>query len=84
MIAPYSPRGREGAIIAAPLYWDEVNKQLQRKNFSLDNIRKYRLTDRCPMATFFETKNDTIAKNYRFIKRIKLYASICDFLCFRK
>ncbi|MCM3320979.1 DNA ligase D [Cytobacillus kochii] len=62
MIAPYSPRGREGAIVAAPLYWDEVNKQLQRENFSLDNIRKYRLTDCCPMATFFETKNDTIAK----------------------
>lgn len=68
MIAPYSPRGREGAIVAAPLYWDEVDKQLQRKNFTLDNISKSRLTDPCPMASFFETKNDTIANIIHSLK----------------
>lgn len=68
MIAPYSPRGREGAVIAAPLHWDEVDEQLQRENYSLDNFSKYHLFDRCPMANFFETRNDTIATIIQSLK----------------
>jgi bifunctional non-homologous end joining protein LigD len=35
MVAPYSPRGIEGAPVSAPLKWDEVNRKLDPRKYNI-------------------------------------------------
>ncbi|SES18803.1 DNA ligase D [Salipaludibacillus aurantiacus] len=35
IIAPYSPRGTEGGLVATPLYWNEVSETLDPRRFHL-------------------------------------------------
>jgi bifunctional non-homologous end joining protein LigD len=37
---PYSVRPKPGATVSMPLFWEEVNADLQLKNFTLKNVRK--------------------------------------------
>ncbi|WP_163536889.1 DNA ligase D [Gracilibacillus sp. YIM 98692] len=49
IIAPYSPRATKEATVATPLYWEEVNENLNPKNYTIHNISQ-RLTEKgCPM-----------------------------------
>jgi len=38
MVAPYSPRGIDGAPVSAPLKWDEVTKKLDPLKFNIRNM----------------------------------------------
>lgn len=38
IVAPYSPRGNEGGLIATPLSWDEVNSILNPSMFSIPAV----------------------------------------------
>lgn len=56
IVAPYSPRGNDMALVACPLEWQEVNEQLRPDDFSLPVVLK-RIEDKsCPFATFFQVK----------------------------
>jgi bifunctional non-homologous end joining protein LigD len=56
IIAPYSPRGTSKATIAAPLFWEEVNKNLSMESFQVTTILK-RLKDRGdPFQSYFRAK----------------------------
>lgn len=58
IIAPYSLRGNEDALVATPLHWNEVNLTLRPENFTIESIEK-RLSEKgCPFIdAFFEAKN---------------------------
>ncbi|SFA97564.1 bifunctional non-homologous end joining protein LigD [Lentibacillus halodurans] len=55
LVAPYSPRKREDATVAAPLFWDEVGRELTPNAFTINNVVKRIQTDGCPFARYFET-----------------------------
>ncbi|WP_367183429.1 DNA ligase D [Sporosarcina sp.] len=38
IIAPYSPRGNQDALVATPLHWDEVNQSLKPSLFSINSV----------------------------------------------
>jgi bifunctional non-homologous end joining protein LigD len=70
IIAPYSPRGKEGATIAAPLYWDEVNEHLKVENYTIINVRKRVNEVGCPFQEYFSSpQDDVIREILNFIKR---------------
>lgn len=56
IIAPYSLRGNEHGGAATPLYWEEVNVQLEPKMFTMENAlnRLKKLGD--PFRNYFYTK----------------------------
>ncbi|GGH88406.1 bifunctional non-homologous end joining protein LigD [Pullulanibacillus pueri] len=56
IIAPYSVRGNEDALVATPLYWNEVNDDLRPERFPLDQIKNRLEQKGCPFASFFEAK----------------------------
>ncbi len=57
IIAPYSVRGNEGAYVAAPLFWSEVNEDLTITPYSLENIVP-RVTEKgCPFSSYFQVKD---------------------------
>lgn len=56
VIAPYSARGNEGALVAAPLFWHEVNRSLLPTHFPLDRIKERLASEGCPFAGFQEAK----------------------------
>ncbi|QHE53921.1 DNA ligase D [Pontibacillus sp. HMF3514] len=54
IIAPYSPRGREHATVATPLYWDEVTESLSPTDFTIENVLKRVENHGCPFANYFD------------------------------
>lgn len=56
IIAPYSLRGNEEALVAAPLYWHEVNRSLSPTHFPLEQICKRLEKGACPFADYQESK----------------------------
>lgn len=54
IIAPYSPRGREQATVATPLYWNEVNESLSPKSFTIENVLARVEKLGCPFANYYE------------------------------
>ncbi|WNS77603.1 DNA ligase D [Bacillus sp. DTU_2020_1000418_1_SI_GHA_SEK_038] len=57
IVCPYSPRGTKEATVAAPLFWEEVEKTLRVEDFQIPEIikRVNQLGD--PFKTYFETKD---------------------------
>lgn len=53
IIAPYSVRGNEHGIVAAPLYWSEVNDKLDMERFTMEYCMKRLKSIDCPMTNFF-------------------------------
>lgn len=56
IIAPYSPRGKEQATVAAPLYWEEISPSLHIGDFTIMNMIKRLKEKGDPFHTYFETK----------------------------
>ncbi|MCM3719078.1 non-homologous end-joining DNA ligase [Fictibacillus phosphorivorans] len=57
IIAPYSVRGNEDALVAAPLYWHEVKQDLRPELFPLTVIHDRIKEIGDPFQDFFSTKN---------------------------
>ncbi|OAS86730.1 ATP-dependent DNA ligase [Metabacillus litoralis] len=59
IIAPYSLRGKkEGAYIAAPLDWSEVNDSLSVDQFTIENVLKRANSIGCPFHEYFSSPQD--------------------------
>ncbi|TCP29780.1 DNA ligase D [Scopulibacillus darangshiensis] len=56
IIAPYSVRGNVEALVATPLFWNEVQPSLRPEQFPLETIIPRIESRGCPFSTFFETK----------------------------
>jgi bifunctional non-homologous end joining protein LigD len=56
IIAPYSPRGNEGALVATPLRWEEVTGKLRPELFSIDTVLHRLGTKGCPFSAFFRKR----------------------------
>jgi bifunctional non-homologous end joining protein LigD len=72
IIAPYSARGREGASVAAPLFWKEVDENLKIEHFTIQNMveRVKRLGS--PFQDYFKIKeNQPFAPVLQFLKQNK-------------
>lgn len=61
IICPYSARGKEGATVAAPLYWEEVTDTLRIDDFHLSSMRKRISEVGCPFSNYFQQKNEQVA-----------------------
>ncbi|MDN4073741.1 non-homologous end-joining DNA ligase [Fictibacillus terranigra] len=57
IIAPYSVRGNEEALVATPLWWDELERDLRPEAFPLDTIQQRLEKTGDPFAEFEETKS---------------------------
>ncbi|MGG1571859.1 non-homologous end-joining DNA ligase [Fictibacillus sp. NRS-1165] len=57
IIAPYSVRGNEEALVATPLWWDELERDLRPETFPLDTIQQRLEKTGDPFAEFEETKS---------------------------
>nr|WP_164667526.1 DNA ligase D [Virgibacillus doumboii] len=55
LVAPYSPRKRDDATVAAPLFWEEVNDDLAPSLFTIENTVERIHVNGCPFAAYFET-----------------------------
>ncbi|MFS0861777.1 DNA ligase D [Fredinandcohnia sp. 179-A 10B2 NHS] len=58
IVSPYSVRGNEGAYVATPLYWEEVNENLSIENFPLETIVERINKNGCPFAAYFSAKDE--------------------------
>lgn len=56
IIAPYSARGNEDALVATPLYWEEVTDTLSIEDFTIETVPTRVKEKGCPFASFFEAK----------------------------
>lgn len=57
IIAPYSMRGHEDALIASPLFWSEVNEKLTPSQFTIKTIQDRINKLGCPFANYFAIKS---------------------------
>ncbi|EGL83089.1 DNA polymerase LigD, polymerase domain protein [Caldalkalibacillus thermarum TA2.A1] len=58
IIAPYSPRANPDALVATPLYWDEVDNGLRPEQFTLPTIPSRLKEKGCPFQAFTEVKDN--------------------------
>lgn len=72
IIAPYSMRGHEDALVAAPLFWKEVNASLSPDHFTIETVLSRVDRYGCPFARFFACKNgQPFAPVLAFLKQNK-------------
>ncbi|MGD8189955.1 non-homologous end-joining DNA ligase [Brevibacillus ginsengisoli] len=57
IIAPYSARGNEDALIATPLIWQEVNEKLRPHDFTLEMLPRRIQQNGCPFAQMEESRS---------------------------
>ncbi|WP_202079924.1 non-homologous end-joining DNA ligase [Caldalkalibacillus salinus] len=55
IVAPYSARGNEEALVATPIHWHEVTKDLSPTDYPMTVIKE-RLAKGCPFKNFFKDK----------------------------
>lgn len=58
-IAPYSVRARDGATVAVPLHWSEVNERLEPASFNVRTVEARLARDTDPWAGY-RTRRQTI------------------------
>ncbi|MDR5659039.1 non-homologous end-joining DNA ligase [Serpentinicella sp. ANB-PHB4] len=56
IIAPYSLRGNEEALVATPLFWDEINASLSPEKFTMEYILTRIKTKGCPFKDYKNIK----------------------------
>lgn len=57
IVAPYSVRGNEEALVATPIGWEEVKADLRPEQFPIDAIEERVRKNGCPFAEFFQAKS---------------------------
>ncbi|QQK75542.1 DNA ligase D [Salicibibacter cibarius] len=57
IIAPYSLRGNAEALVACPLFWEEVSSSLDRTAFTLHGVQQRLEDEGCPFRLYMETQN---------------------------
>lgn len=68
IIAPYSLRGNEHALVATPLWWHEVNDALHPEHFTIDIVLKRFQQEGCPFS------------KYEWVKEFQPFDKVIDFL----
>ncbi|GAB4074857.1 hypothetical protein GCM10028778_23600 [Barrientosiimonas marina] len=63
IVAPYSPRKREDATVAAPLFWEELTDDLRPDEFQIDNAVERVQTIGCPFAGYFAAGDAQVLAN---------------------
>ncbi|MCM3160128.1 DNA ligase D [Metabacillus litoralis] len=64
IIAPYSLRGKkEGAYIAAPLYWEEITPQLSVEQFTIEHVLNRVKKSGCPFKKYGESPQDDMLRS---------------------
>lgn len=58
IIAPYSVRGNEKALVATPLFWNEVTRDLRPEQFPIDSIIGRIEEKGCPFEDFLKAKKE--------------------------
>jgi bifunctional non-homologous end joining protein LigD len=58
IIAPYSLRGNKEATVAAPLYWDEVNEDLEIGQFTIATMMERIRKQGDPFQHYFKAKQE--------------------------
>ncbi|WP_064091285.1 DNA ligase D [Rossellomorea aquimaris] len=56
IIAPYSLRGNDHALVATPLWWSEVTEDLNPENFTMDVVLKRFQKFGCPFSQYDRVK----------------------------
>jgi len=56
IVAPYSLRGNEEALVATPLFWNEVTHSLSPAQFPMESIIKRITSKGCPFKDFNKSK----------------------------
>lgn len=57
IVSPYSVRGNEDGLVAAPLFWEEVSPKLRPEHFPIQSMIERIKTKGCPFAHFFSAKD---------------------------
>lgn len=58
IIAPYSARAVEGALVSTPLYWDEVTDELLPNEFTIRSLPERLKEKGCPLKTYEQARNN--------------------------
>ncbi|WP_175991343.1 DNA ligase D [Bacillus sp. Marseille-Q1617] len=58
IIAPYSLRGNDKALVAAPLWWNEVNEELTPEQFTMEEVLSRFSKLGCPFSQFERVKEN--------------------------
>ena len=58
IIAPYSVRGNDNALVATPLEWREVNESLRPEQFSLEAVESRVKNSGDPFSAYFSAKQN--------------------------
>ncbi|MBS4173168.1 DNA ligase D [Bacillus sp. FJAT-49736] len=56
IIAPYSMRGNKDALVATPLFWEEITDKLHPEQFTMKTVLKRMNVLGCPFSSFFSAK----------------------------
>nr|WP_044022146.1 DNA ligase D [Bacillus sp. SG-1] len=64
IIAPYSVRANEDALVSAPLFWEEVKEDLRPEKFTMKTVLERLKKKGCPFAAYEEVKE---RQNFREI-----------------
>ncbi|WP_079510298.1 DNA ligase D [Mesobacillus jeotgali] len=60
IVSPYSARGKSHAGVATPLFWDEVNEDLNIKDFHLGSTIERVKKLGCPFRSYFSAKEEQV------------------------
>lgn len=69
IICPYSPRGKEGATVAVPLRWEEVNESLRMEHYTIPSVLGRIARGPCPMQDFFRQENRSLSTVVASLKK---------------
>ncbi|WP_241680250.1 DNA ligase D [Metabacillus mangrovi] len=69
IIAPYSPRGSEGACVASPLLWDEITEELSPDQYNVNTVFSFISKRGCPFQRYFISPQDeAVSEVLQFIR----------------
>ncbi|WP_152654558.1 DNA ligase D [Oceanobacillus sp. CFH 90083] len=69
LIAPYSPRITKEGTVSAPLYWHEVNKDLNPTAFTIGNVVDRIREIGCPFSDYhYVSKNQNMEKMIKYVR----------------
>ncbi|MCI1882392.1 MAG: non-homologous end-joining DNA ligase [Sporolactobacillus sp.] len=69
VICPYSPRGKRGAPVAAPLFWEEVREGLAMADFTMDTVLRRLAAGINPFSDYFRLENASFSQIVTSLKQ---------------